>query len=329
MTAVIRGLEARKEVSLYTVETLHSDQHRRHERGDWWRDQVSSIHCPMTFDLANNYRGKLEHQRSDTYQLVRWWGDSEVISRGNSDIRRHPHDAYELLVPVRGELALRQGDRESTLTPTVMALTSLDSALDLSHGDGFSSVAFVMPRARVDARMPVLPPLGTILDASSGLGCIVVDLVMSLRRQRHELTGAQFDIIADRVVDLLALAYNADTASRSVAVQEGLVSAIRRVVRENAHDPDLTGAGVAKRLGWSLRHVQAQLQRAGTTPSELIREERLALARLRLQDRGWSHQSVTQVAYSSGFQDLSTFSNTYRRAFGERPSDTRSAAAAD
>ena len=63
--------------------------------------------------------------------------------------------------------------------------------------------------------------------------------------------------------------------------------------------------------------------------SDLIREERLALARLRLQDRGWSHQSVTQVAYSSGFGDLSTFSNAYRRAFGERPSDTRSAASAN
>nr|WP_281365667.1 helix-turn-helix transcriptional regulator [Nocardioides panzhihuensis] len=91
----------------------------------------------------------------------------------------------------------------------------------------------------------------------------------------------------------------------------------------------MTGAVVAARLGWSLRNIQTQLQRVDTTPSDLIREERLALARLRLQDPAWFRQSVTQVAYASGFGDLSTFSNAYRRHFGERPSDTRSAARDD
>lgn len=313
-------------MTLYSVDTLRSNEHDQRERGDWWRDQVSSIHCPMAFSLADSYQGTLEHQHSDTYQLIRWWGEAEVLTRTAADIRRHPHGAYELLLPVRGEVILEQDRREATITPAVMALTSLDTATDLRHGDDFSSVAFVIPRDRIEARVPTLPHAGTVLDATSGLGRIVVDVVSSLRRERYELTGSQFDAIADRIVDLVALAYNADTAAPSVDVQEALVTAIRRFVRENAHDPNLTGAVVATRLGWSLRHVQAQLQRSGTTPSDLIREERLALARLRLQDRGWSHQSVTQVAYSSGFGDLSTFSNAYRRAFGERPSDTRSAA---
>ncbi|EME19164.1 AraC family transcriptional regulator [Rhodococcus triatomae] len=311
---------------MYSVDVWRSEDYDHLDRGDWWRAQVSAIHCPMSFSLSDNYQGTLEHQYSDTYQLVRWSGAAEVITRSASDVRRHPHGAYELLIPVKGELMLEQDRRAAMVTPTVMALTTLDTATDLRHGDGFSSVAFVIPRDRLDARVPALPRAGTVLDATSGLGRIVVDVVGSLRRERYELNGSQFDAIADRIVDLVALAYNADTATPSVAVQEGLVTAIRRFVRENAHDPNLTGAVIAMRLGWSLRHVQAQLQRTGTTPSELIREERLALARLRLQDRGWSHQSVTQVAYSSGFGDLSTFSNAYRRAFGERPSDTRSAA---
>jgi AraC-like DNA-binding protein len=69
---------------------------------------------------------------------------------------------------------------------------------------------------------------------------------------------------------------------------------------------------VAASLGWSLWHVQTQLQLVGTTPSELIREERLALARLRLQDPCWRNQSVTQISISSGFGDLSTFSRYHR-----------------
>lgn len=310
---------------VYAVDTLRTIDHDRRERGEWWRDQVSSIHCSMSFKLADDYHGRIEHQRSDTYQLVRWWGDAEDITRDQKQIRTDPHDAYELLIPTREVLALRHGDQTLHVAPRQMALTSLDRSLDLSHGDGFSSIAFVIPRERLDLRLPRLPQSGVMLNPTIGLGRIVVDLVASLRENGASLAGNQFDAICDRIVDLLALTYNADTTTSSVDVHEGLVASIRRFVRENAHDPELTGAVVAARLGWSLRNIQTQLQRADTTPSELIREERLSLARLRLQDPAWHRQSVTQVAYASGFGDLSTFSNAYRRHFGERPSDTRSA----
>lgn len=307
----------------YALERWRSEDRDRHERGDWWRDQVSTIHRPMSFEVPNDYRGVLEQQRSDTYQLIRWWGDAETLSRNLRQIRTTPHDAYELLVPVTGVLTLRQDDEVSQVAPTHLAVASLDQPLDLRHDDAFSSIAFIIPRERLDTRLSRPGQQGVLLDVTSGLGRVVVDVIASVRAQGKALTGSQFDAICDRVVDLLALAYNAGATGISTDVGDSLVATIRRFVRENAHDPSLTGAVVAARLGWSLRNIQAQLQRVATTPSDLIREERLSLARLRLQDPAWTQQTITQVAFSSGFSDLSTFSNAYRREFGERPSDTR------
>lgn len=315
---------------MYALETLRTRDQDARDRGDWWRARVSSIHCPMVFSLPPDYRGTIHHQRSDHYQLVRWWGDAETLTRDDGVIRRHPHGSYELLIPVRGELTLRQDDTTYVLTPSTMVLTSLDDPLDLRHGDHVSSLALVVPRERLDPRLSgSARGAGVLLDAARGLGRIVVDQVRSLREQRGYITGVEFDAVADRIVDLLALACNGVLAATSPPVGEALVETIRRYIRSNAHDPDLTGAHVAAHLGWSLRHIQSQLQRVGTTPSDLIREERLALSRLRLQDPGWRHQSVTRIAYSSGFSDLSTFSNAYHRTFGERPSETRSAGRAD
>ncbi|RZL77587.1 MAG: AraC family transcriptional regulator [Rhodococcus sp. (in: high G+C Gram-positive bacteria)] len=309
---------------MYVVEDLRTRDLDARERGDWWRDRVSSIHCPMSFSLSDEYRGKLQHQRSDHYQLVRWWGDAETLTRDDTEIRRYPHDSYELLIPVRGELTLRQADTSFTVKPTTMVLTSLDTALDLRHGDNVSSFALVIPRERLGSRLTrAARGPGVLLDAGRGLGRIVADQICSLREQRDELDGAEFDAVADRIVDLLALTCNGVVTESSPPAGDALVESIKRYIRGNAHDPDLTGAHVAAHLGWSLRHIQTQLQRVGTTPSDLIREERLALSRLRLQDPTWRHQSVTQIAYSSGFGDLSTFSNSYRRSFGERPSETR------
>jgi AraC-like DNA-binding protein len=308
---------------MYTVETLRTGAASTRERGDWWRDRVSAIHCPMSFSLDRDYRGKIEHQRSDAYQLVRWWGDGETVTRRKSQIRRHPHGSYELVLPLHGPMLLRQDDISAEVHPGTMVLTSLDSTLDLRHGDSFSSIAFVIPRARLDSRTAAPLRPGTVLDGSRGLGRIVIDQIRSLRRERAAVTGCDFDVVADRIVDLLAIACNGVRAVGPAPVHDGLAESIRMFIRVNAHDPELTGTVVAARLGWSLRHVQAQLQRSGTTASDLIRQERLALARLRLQDPGWRHQSITQIAYSSGFADLSTFSNSYRLRFGERPSQTR------
>jgi AraC-like DNA-binding protein len=161
------------------------------------------------------------------------------------------------------------------------------------------------------------------LNAEHGMGRIVVDLLGSLRSQAHMIDGLDFDAAADRAVDLLCLAYGGALLPPVYETQDDLVATVRRFVRANADDLSLTGAAVAAELGWSLRQIQARLQRIGTTPSMLIREERLELARLRLQHPGWDHRSVANIARSSGFSNPSTFSNAYRERFGERPTDTR------
>lgn len=309
----------------YTVQSLNTQDLSSQERSDWWRERVSEIHCPMSFALADDYHGRIEYQQSDRFRLVRWWGDAEVLSRDSTQIRRSPHESYELLVPVHGHLQLAQGDRDIIAVPHTMTLTSLDAAMDLRHGDNVSAVALVIPRAHLDSRL-IRPTndRAVSLDGRRGLGRIVVDQLRTIRAERDRLDGFAFDAVMDRIVDLIALAHNALSAPPEGVPGDALVDSVRRYVRSNAHDPTLNGSGIAAGLGWSLRHIQNQLQRVGTTPSDLIREERLALARLRLQDPGWRTQSITQIAYSSGFGDLSTFSNAYHRSFGERPSDTRS-----
>jgi AraC-like DNA-binding protein len=204
-----------------------------------------------------------------------------------------------------------------------MALATLDAPMDMWHSDNFSCLALVIPRARVDARVGGLLTRTVGLNAEHGMGRIVVDLLGSLRSQAHAIGGLDFDAAADRAVDLLCPAYGGAQLPPVYETQDDLVATIRGFVRANAHDVSLTGAAVAAELGWSLRQIQARLQRVGTTPSTLIREERLELARLRLQQHGWDHRTVASIARSSGFSNASTFSNAYRERFGERPTDTR------
>ncbi len=94
---------------------------------------------------------------------------------------------------------------------------------------------------------------------------------------------------------------------------------VRRYVREHAADPGLTGTSMAHALGWSLRQIQLALQRAGTTPRDLIREERLRLVRERLQCGDCEHLTITDLAFTSGFSSASALSTAFRQRYGVSP----------
>ncbi|MEJ8672801.1 helix-turn-helix domain-containing protein [Streptomyces sp. MS1.AVA.1] len=101
---------------------------------------------------------------------------------------------------------------------------------------------------------------------------------------------------------------------------------VRRHVRDHAAEPDLSGASMARALGWSLRQIQLALQHVGTTPRDLIREERLRLVRERLLRADCEHMTITDLAYASGFSSASAMSTAFRRRFGVSPREMRSKA---
>ncbi|MCZ4512723.1 helix-turn-helix transcriptional regulator [Streptomyces sp. ActVer] len=100
-------------------------------------------------------------------------------------------------------------------------------------------------------------------------------------------------------------------------------AAIRRYIREHACDRDLDVVGVARALGWSARYVQQVLQAANTTARDLIRRERLNVARSRLASASWSTYSIAEIAHSCGFGSHASFATAFRSEFGMTPREAR------
>jgi len=62
---------------------------------------------------------------------------------------------------------------------------------------------------------------------------------------------------------------------------------------------------------------------SGETPADVIRRERIQRAASMLDDR-IANYSVADVAFSTGFGDVTTFTRAFRRYFGVTPRDWRS-----
>lgn len=311
----------------YVVDSSTTRDVTPRERTDFWSEHVTSHHGRMgyRYPRTDDFRAEAIRQRTDTYQLVKCWSDMVKYIRTAGQVRRDPDEDYHLLLPVAGELVLRQNDQETRLVPGAGCLVTLAAPFEILHPAFTRAFIMTIPAQEVNGRLNRSSPLAVGLDLTSGLGRVVGDMLTGLHEERGTLTSGQFDAVSDRLVELLCLLAAGDDRPTAPGHLTEVETVVRRYIREHAADPDLTGAIMAQELGWSLRQVQLALQHAGTTPRELIREERLRLVRDRLRAPAYRHMTITELAYASGFSSASALSTAFRQRFGVCPREMRHA----
>lgn len=107
---------------------------------------------------------------------------------------------------------------------------------------------------------------------------------------------------------------------RSMTLPATPFEEFRAYIESHCEDPALTPDLLAERSGMSLRTLQAIFAGEGTSPAQEIRRARLQRGHRMLEEGN----AVAEAAFSSGFNDVGTFSRAYRRAFNRPPVVTKS-----
>jgi AraC-like DNA-binding protein len=123
-------------------------------------------------------------------------------------------------------------------------------------------------------------------------------------------------------LSLLACAPPQKQAALSSSIRTRRVAFGVAYVHAHAQEP-LTVADVAEAAGLSVRGIQEAFQRElQQSPTEFVREVRLARARAELQALTPGVASIASVARKWGFRHMGRFSAAYMEQFGEYPRQT-------
>jgi AraC-like DNA-binding protein len=132
---------------------------------------------------------------------------------------------------------------------------------------------------------------------------------------------------AVHMADLVALAIGTDRDATELASGRGLraarLDAIKRWTLARLVSSELSVRAAAAAAGVSVRVVQLLFEADGVTFTAFVLRERLALAHRRLSMPHLAKRTIAEIAYGCGFGDLSYFTNSFRRVYGETPSDVR------
>ena len=136
-------------------------------------------------------------------------------------------------------------------------------------------------------------------------------------------------LIVTHARNLLALALSPARQGTEVAkgrrLRAARLHAIKADIIANLERAELSVVDVAARHRITPRYVQTLFEEQGSTFTEFVLAERLALAFRMLRNPHCADRSITAVAFEVGFGDLSYFNRTFRRRFGCAPSRLRGA----
>jgi AraC-like DNA-binding protein len=258
-------------------------------------------------------------------ELVHVANNMNIVRRGEDDIRRDYGENIFLIIQLEGICCLEQCGRQAAIGPGDCVLMDSSSPLALHFEGRFSDHLSVhLPRQLLmsgkDAPVEVARRLGAEDPMSAMLRALVAKLSMTSVEDRRAPQLRQLLFNATRQAfardggdDVLASHENADSR----------LEIAQLLIDRHLTEQRLTPDWLARRLGVSQRTLQKDFNLLDVTVKALIRKRRLYLARDQLAQmrRGACETSIAEIAYSSGFNDISYFNRSFKETFDCSPKD--------
>jgi AraC-like DNA-binding protein len=244
------------------------------------------------------------------------------------ELVRDGNDALCIFLCESGHAIGSQLDSDQTLAPAEGII--FDNAFaGVNHVTATSRfLTLKIPRARITS---LLPRIDRFAVAKLDKNAVALRLLFEYLRGTYNVDfsggGRAARLYDEHIVDLIALALGAEGETRELVEERG-VQAVRRAailheIETRAADISLSAATVAARLGVTPRYVHILLEQTGRSFTQHVLEKRLERAMKLLQDPQRLELKISDIALEAGFADISHFSRTFRRSYGDTPSAAR------
>jgi AraC family transcriptional activator of tynA and feaB len=248
------------------------------------------------------------------------------VARPSSKTPDHPYNIYvsnrrHKVVTNSHSVILEPGD--------VMVADSAMAATMITN-EPYTTIGLTVPSKVFRTYLPEPErAVGVRFSGKSGLSKIVSYLLLTMweyaEGDNFEKVGTE---LAHNLLGILSTCCQVHGdrpeaySTNSVAKRE----AIKRVIQQNLHKPDLCVAEIAKLCDLSVRYVQRLFSEDEHTASEYIRRQRLEGCKKQLADPAWLHHSITEIAFNWGFNSSAHFARVFKAQCGINAREFRSQA---
>lgn len=283
--------------------------------------------CEFTPGNQNCFDAELRFGPLGPVKLARLTVDRCSVERKQSHIRRNSPRLYNFLVQAEGASTFYHCGREAQLEAGDFVLC--DTGLPHYFLTNDHSVT-VMVRVTGETLRNYLPTpeqfCGQRLGQTSGLTGAVAAMACKLSSGASgEIDARCEDRVARYLLDMISLAYTTGIGrvedASAIAWQRR--KDVIQFIEDNLRDPELSPASIAAGLRISPRYLRSIFAAGGEKMGAYILRRRLEECARQLRSPAWKAHTLTEIAFSWGFNSAAHFTRTFNEKYGLAPRDYR------
>jgi len=310
-----------------TLDVFSTHFSRPKDRFEIWREAICRTFVALQPEITDPTAFNAEIKSTSIGGLM--FSDvtskAQIVQRRRDDIRRSSTDMLFLIRQISGTCDILSGDAVARMGQGDCVLVDPHLPYDLRFGDDFRQHCVQIPqwwlRQRVaeDRRLmighciPAQMPLARILGAT-------VDQLLDAGESRQ----TQADV-SEVFIDVLLRSLDATARSSDMVSPDELrgSSRVLQYIALNYRDEYVSPTSAADALGCSVRYVHKVCAMSGVTFNKMLVDARLSEAARLLREGPSSSFRISDIAFRSGFGDLSHFCRTFKSRFGVSASEYR------
>lgn len=259
--------------------------------------------------------------------IVRMLCGRSSIDRTPLHIGRTPKRTYTFILQAQGTGIFAHYGHEAVLNKGDFVLC--DSAAPHSYRvEDCSEV--VMLRVSPDVLKEHLPSpeclCGLHLNGSAGLTSSLAALTLSLCNQLEAGLDCDFHTrVAHHLLEMIATSYTIafDSLIPTSSIMGGHHAKVKLFIEQHLRDPELSPRAIASEVKLSPRYLRMIFAVGSETVSAYILRRRLEECARQMSDPRWRGHSISEIAFSWGFNSASHFTRSFRERYKVSPRDYR------
>jgi AraC-like DNA-binding protein len=308
---------------------LTTDTVAPRERLAYWTDMICSTYVQLECDAAqrDKFAGSINSQTMPGLDLSVVASGAQKVLRTPRQIARAKDDYFLVSIQTKGKGVLRQDGRDALLNPGDFALYDSTRAYELHFEEDFQQIVLKLPGEQLRSAVRNTEKLtATTVSGRAGAGHLMIGMIKTLWDDIEELEPASAVAVAGGVLNILVAGLQTLPESKNRGVSSLTSYHLIRIKREidsRLRDPALSVGEMARDLGISAGHIHRLFRQEATTPAHYIWSRRLEMCSRDLVDPRRAGHSISEIAFSWGFNDAAHFSRAFRERFGCPPREWR------
>ena len=184
------------------------------ESMEYWTEVVAAGFVKLSLTAARAFNGTVSIGSIGTLGIFAYDTDAHGVNRGKREISRADTDGYFICLQLTGKSVHLQGDREAIVESGSFFLLDPRQPFSGALAEAGKMIAVSVPRREIEARTgPGAPLVARTLNADNPVAALAFGFLTLLPDRIDTLDGAPAGKIAEQALDLVALAYSAETQS--------------------------------------------------------------------------------------------------------------------